>query len=146
MLAFFRGDNDQINVISNKNNVPTTPNGTLKRNHLTNSKSHLNSAEFRVISEDSSKTRFNVSSSEKLELLIEVSKDGQQDLIIGGTVDKLIECLTYGRLERERVGVGTAYIEEFLFTYNYFTTSSHVMNKMRKMCVFLCYLSHLYLL
>ena len=63
-------------------------------------------AEFRVISEDSSKTRFNVSSSEKLELLVEVSKAGEQDLIIGGTVDKLIDCLTYGRLEQQKVGVG----------------------------------------
>jgi hypothetical protein len=73
-----------------------------------------------------------VSSSDKLELLVEISKEGEQDQIIGGTVDKLVECLTYNRLEQQKVGVGTAFIEEFLFTYNYFTTSSYIMDKLTK--------------
>ncbi len=41
-----------------------------------------------------------------MELVVEV--EGEKDLIIGGTVDKLTECLTYNRLQSGKVGVGNS--------------------------------------
>jgi hypothetical protein len=72
---------------------------------------------FRIVSQDASKTRFNISNTNKVELLVEL--EGAKDVIVGGTVEKLADCLTINRIEQGKVIVGmSSYMEYWDLTLN----------------------------